>query len=67
MLRVDRGIGTEIPPEFKLVELYFLANQSTSELAACFFEHFSCRAWKNRRGRLIRNWKVIAWQWIFYQ
>lgn len=63
----NKGYGFNVPPDYKEVEIYFLANQSTIEAAKLFYECFTNRNWINRRGHQIKNWKVLAWQWIYYK
>lgn len=61
------GLGNEIPPDLFHVEIYFLANGSTVEIAHHFFNYYKDNDWKNNRNCIIKNWKVLAWQWIYYR
>ncbi|MNJ95264.1 hypothetical protein D3C87_129720 [compost metagenome] len=60
------GLGNQIPPDLFHVEIYFIANGSTVENAHVFFNEFDKRKWINRNDSIIKNWKVLAWQWIYY-
>lgn len=66
MTKEYKGEGRGVPPLYCFVEIYFLANNSTLGLAKEFFRFYSERQWLNPNGELIKNWKVLAWQWIFY-
>ena len=58
------GFGYEIPPDFDMVSIYF--NQKRQlEIACTFFQHFQKANWKTDSGYPIRNWKVLASDWIF--
>lgn len=61
------GLGNQIPPDLFIVEIYFVANGSTIENAHVFVNHYQNRNWRNNRNIIIKNWKVLAWQWIFYK
>ncbi len=62
----NKGLGTQIPPDLFLVEIYFLANSSTKEAAHLFYNFYKDNNWRNNRNIIIKNWKVLAWQWIYY-
>jgi len=62
----SKGLGADTPPDLFYVEVYFMANHSTMERAHAFFGFYACREWKNYRNQPIKNWKVLAWQWIYY-
>lgn len=59
------GYGDQSPPDEIHVRIYFLQQGSTEVDARIFFRHYEAKLWKNHRGRLIKNWKRLAWQWIF--
>ena len=58
------GFGYQIPPDFENVTIYF-SQKREAKLAASFFEHFQNWDWKTPSGTLIRNWKVLATDWIY--
>ncbi len=62
-----KGLGNKIPPDLFYVEVYFLANGSTIKTAHHFFNYYNDRNWRNYRNEVIKNWKVLAWQWIYYE
>ncbi len=61
-----KGLGENIPPDPFLVNLYFEANGSTIDFAQRFYNYYKHKGWLNQCHKRIRNWKVIAWQWIYY-
>ena len=63
----NRGLGNQIPPDLLLVEIYFVANGSSIENAHFCLKHYENKKWINNKNLLIKNWKVLAWQWIFYK
>lgn len=60
----QHGFGTEMPPQKRLVEIYFdqkgLINQ-----AAIFYAHYEQANWSSAKGTPYRNWKLLAGDWIF--
>ena len=63
----NKGLGNQIPPDLFHVEVYFLANGSSIENAQKFYNYFNDNNWRNYRNEVINNWKVLAWQWIYYR
>lgn len=61
------GLGNNIPPTLLYVEIYFSANGSSNKEANEFFKYYGDLNWKNSKGKLFRNWKEIAWEWIYYK
>ncbi|WP_293906188.1 hypothetical protein [Sphingobacterium sp. UBA5670] len=59
------GLGMEFPPDLFHVTIYFSYYKRNQHSAAEFFNYYQAMDWKNRKGKLISNWKVLAWQWIF--
>lgn len=58
------GFGYQIPPDFENVSIYF-SQKGELKLAANFFKHFQCCEWRTPAGSPIRNWKVVATDWIY--
>ncbi|MGE8426269.1 MAG: hypothetical protein ACN6O7_00265 [Sphingobacterium sp.] len=58
------GYGNEVPPQFKFVEMYFLAAGKLKSDAEAFYWFYEQRNWQYR-GKPIRNWKELAWNWIY--
>lgn len=58
------GYGREVPPHPNFVDIYFDQQQLATE-AERFFKHYEKMDWKTITGTPIRNWKVIANDWIF--
>ena len=57
------GFGYQVPPEFNAVLIYF-DQKNAREQARLFYDHFDDACWLTPKGRKIRNWKVIATEWI---
>lgn len=63
-LKLD-GRGKIIPPAFWLVEIYFNQAGYSTSIAQEFYEYFESKAWRNPKGKVIKNWKMNAWIWIW--
>lgn len=61
------GFGRQCPRDEIHVRVYFLQQGSTVMEAVKFFDHYKSNGWLNSCGRLIKNWKRLAWTWIFYK
>lgn len=66
-MKDNLGYGYITPPQLNHVVVYFSNNGSNEKAARDFFEYFHSKSWKNRRGAPLKNWKVVAWQWIYYK
>lgn len=60
----QQGYGTEIPPHPSFVAIYFDQQQMPEE-AERFIKHYEKLDWETVTGKPIRNWKVLAADWIF--
>jgi hypothetical protein len=60
------GGGKEVPPLKRDVCIYFNSAGIEPVLAFEFYDYYSQKQWKYR-GNKIGNWKVLAWQWIWYR
>lgn len=58
------GFGYEVPPEFNAILIYF-DQKGLCEQAKPFYDHHDEAFWLTPKGRQIKNWKVIATDWIF--
>lgn len=58
------GFGYQIPPEPEFVAIYF-DQQGCKDQAERFYQHYQNEGWKTTSGTDIRNWKVLAKDWIF--
>ena len=61
---IQNGFGTEMPPQKRLVEIYF-DQKSCSEQAEVFFTHYEQANWSSPKGTPYRNWKLLAGDWIY--
>ncbi|KQS26681.1 hypothetical protein ASG33_19120 [Dyadobacter sp. Leaf189] len=60
------GLGNECPPDEDFVRVYFLQQGSTIMEAVKFFDHYEAKRWSNSDDHVLKNWKRLAWTWIFY-
>jgi hypothetical protein len=60
----QKGFGTEIPPQKRLVEIYFNQKELPGQ-AEPFFNFYEQANWSSPRGTPYRNWKLLAGDWIF--
>jgi len=63
-VQVTESFGFNIPPEILDVLIYF-EQKGASEVANKFVEEQEKFGWRTRLGKPIRNWKVLASDWIF--
>ena len=59
------GMGINVPPSTKQVVIYFGQQNRSDKNALDFYNYYKGLSWRNPRGQLIRNWKQLAWQWIW--
>jgi hypothetical protein len=60
----QKGLGTEVPPQKKLVEIYFDQKGFTAQ-AGVFYDFYEQADWCSPKGTPYRNWKSLASDWIF--
>ena len=60
-----KGLGTDVPPIFAHVLIFFDQAGFTDTEAERFFQHYQGMHWKGLKGGLIRNWKTKAQEWIW--
>lgn len=65
MKKANSGKGKEIPPLKDHVVIWFLQNGASEQLANNFFYFYKKGNWIGKKGRLIRDWKMYAWHWIW--
>lgn len=61
---IQKGFGMEMPPQKKLVEIYFDQKGFTDQ-AELFYSFFELARWSSPKGTPYRNWKLLATDWIF--
>ncbi|MEO7214497.1 MAG: hypothetical protein ABIX36_16955 [Mucilaginibacter sp.] len=60
----QKGFGTEMPPQKRLVEIYFDQKSIISQ-AEPFFNFYEKTNWCSPKGTPYRNWKLLAGEWIY--
>jgi hypothetical protein len=63
-LALKKGFGYEMPPEKKVVEIYF-DQKGFLPQADLFFSFYDQSNWSSAKGTPYRNWKLLASDWIF--
>jgi len=58
------GFGHEMPPDAESVNIYF-DEQGLAFEAEKFLEKYNEQCWCNKQGTPLRNWKVLAADWIY--
>jgi len=61
---LDRILGGGLPPTIHEVKMYFEQKGFPPLEAEHFFLLHSARGWRTRKGKVIRNWRIVAYQWI---
>lgn len=63
-ISVTDAFGFNVPPALVDVFIYF-EQKDAGEVAQKFVDEQEKSGWKTRSGKSIRNWKVLASDWIF--
>ena len=63
-IEVTESFGFTIPPAIVDVLIYF-EQKDAVEATQGFIEEQEKSGWKTKSGKPIRNWKVVAGDWIF--
>jgi hypothetical protein len=61
---LQKGLGTEMPPQKILVDIYF-DQKGLAVQAGAFYSHYDKADWRSPKGTPYRNWKLLAGDWIF--
>jgi len=61
---LQKGFGTEMPPQKVLVEIYF-DQKGFAAQAEVFYTHYEMADWSSPKGTPYYNWKLLAGEWIF--
>ncbi len=61
----NQGMGHQLPPLIGHVAIYFYQLSMTLPDAQNFFQHYEKMEWKTVTGRPLKNWKVLAKDWIY--
>jgi hypothetical protein len=61
---IQKGFGTEMPPQKCLVKIYFDQKNLTVQ-ADLFYNFYEKANWSSPKGTPYRNWKLLAGDWIF--
>lgn len=60
----QHGFGTEMPPQKRLVEIYF-DQKGFARQAGLFYDFYEKSQWCSPKGTPYSNWKLLAGEWIF--
>lgn len=60
------GFGSQCPPDENHVRVYFLQQGATLDQAVGFYKHYNVRQWINNYSKPLKNWKRLAWTWIWH-
>ena len=60
------GFGSQCPPDENYVRVYFLQKGATLDQAVRFYQHYKAKRWLNNNGKPLKDWKRLAWTWIWY-
>ncbi|HEY4325173.1 MAG TPA: hypothetical protein VGN20_14345 [Mucilaginibacter sp.] len=63
-LITQKGFGTEMPPQMRLVQIYF-DQKDLGGQAQPFYDFYEKANWCSPKGTPYRNWKLLAGDWIF--
>lgn len=61
----NTGRGIDIAPDLKHVQIWFSQNGASDNMANEFYRYFQKNRWKGKKGKVIRDWKMYAWHWIW--
>ncbi|MCJ8208078.1 hypothetical protein MUY27_00065 [Mucilaginibacter sp. RS28] len=59
------GHGNSIPPILAHVQIYFDQKGMSAKEAEAFYHYQHAHGWKTDSGTPIKNWKVVAANWIW--
>ncbi|UOE51363.1 hypothetical protein MTO98_09760 [Mucilaginibacter sp. SMC90] len=60
-----KGYGNQIPPDKNIVVIWFIEKGSNEITALAFYRSYQVKQWRNKRGNVIKDWKMRAWQWLW--
>ena len=61
----NEGFGKDIPPCRSHVVAWFVQMGQSEKAALAFYDCYDKNGWCNRAGKIIKNWKMTAWYWIW--
>lgn len=64
-IKYEDGAGYNIPPMLQHVIIYFENKGMKLEIAEEFYNFYNVRSWKTGTGYPIKDWKVVATNWIW--
>lgn len=65
-VKVKSGFGNQIPPDMEHVMIWFLQKGSNEISALSFYKYYEDQRWLNSKGRVIKDWKMTAWEWFWF-
>lgn len=60
-----RNEATTIPPDIKIVKIYFSQKGKSDADAISFYKAYKAKNWKTSRGCRVKNWMTAANNWIW--
>lgn len=63
-MNTSRFFSTDNIPTLGMVKIYFSQKALPEQEALDFYHYYEHQQWRNRNGRLYRNWKTIAYTWV---
>ena len=60
-----KGLGSEVPPQWEHVLIFFDQAGFTESEARQFFQHYESSNWCSPKGTPIKSWKTKAQEWIW--
>ncbi|WEK21372.1 MAG: hypothetical protein P0Y49_09485 [Candidatus Pedobacter colombiensis] len=61
----NNGFGVMVPPQLDYVVIYFIQAGLRKKDALDFYKDHQANGWKGKKGKMIRDWKMYAWHWIW--
>lgn len=65
MIKINKGYGKNIPPNKEHVLIWFLQKDKSEKSAIHFFNFYKARGWRSQKGEILRDWKMLAWEWTW--
>ena len=63
-MRQHNRTAGPFPPRIEEVKIYFSQKGVSEKEAETFFLFYELKAWTNRNGNYLKNWRQMAYHWI---